>query len=318
MPCASLDDLPSPFEDKTGWPWTEQSDPLPETQSDHGSWPKISIATPSYNQGEFIEETIRSVLLQGYPNLEYIVMDGGSTDDSVDIIEKYVPWIDDWESETDRGQTHAINKAFRRFTGEVVTWINSDDVLAPGALHTIGRTFMAEEAEFVVGKTNVIDRNGSVRSVVEPRVFDDAHQKFYDVHIIQPSSFFDLDLYEEHGPFHEDAHYAMDMIFWIQLREADVSFDTVDAVISYFRSYGESKSAEGVMNFVHDILDRFRDEPPLYREAVEAVPVNAKWCSLEGWVKMSRFVRHPISLLRGARYKLRQYVDRKWTTIQNR
>lgn len=318
MPCASLDDLPSPSRNETGWPWTEQSDRLPETQSAPNSWPKISIVTPSYNQGEFIEETIRSVLLQGYPNLEYVVMDGGSTDDSVDIIEKYAPWIDDWVSETDRGQTHAINKGFRQFTGDVGTWINSDDVLATGALHTIGRTFMHEEVEFVVGKTNVIDRNGSMKSVVEPTVFDDTHHKFYDVHIIQPSSFFDLDLYEAHGPFHEDAHYAMDMIFWIQLREAGVSFDTVDAVISYFRSYGESKSAEGVMNFVYDILDRFRDDASLYREAVEAVAVNAKWRSLEGWAKMSQFFGYPVSLLRGARYKLRQYMNRKWTTIQNR
>ena len=104
MHCPTLAELPPPPPDKTGWPWSEESPPLPATMPDGSPWPRISIVTPSYNQGQFIEETIRSVLLQGYPNLEYIVMDGGSTDNSVEIVRNYNSWLAYWVSEPDRGQ----------------------------------------------------------------------------------------------------------------------------------------------------------------------------------------------------------------------
>ena len=110
MRCPTLKDLPSPPFGKSGWPWTEQSKPLPDTTPDGQLWPGISIVTPTYNQGMFIEECIRSVLLQDYPDLEYIVIDGGSTDETVDIIKKYERWLAYWESKPDRGQSHAIKK----------------------------------------------------------------------------------------------------------------------------------------------------------------------------------------------------------------
>jgi cellulose synthase/poly-beta-1,6-N-acetylglucosamine synthase-like glycosyltransferase len=127
MRCPTLNELTSPPADKTGWPWTEESPLLPDKMEGDCDWPKISIVTPSYNQGRFIEETIRSVLLQGYPNLEYIIIDGGSTDNSVEIINKYEPWLTYWVSEPDRGQSHGINKGFEKATCEVFGWLNSDD-----------------------------------------------------------------------------------------------------------------------------------------------------------------------------------------------
>ena len=141
MRCPTLAELPPPPAGKTGWPWTVESPQLPDTMPDGKPWPRISIVTPSYNQGQFIEETIRSALLQGYPHLEYIIIDGGSTDDSVGVIKKYQPWLAYWVSEEDRGQSHAINKGFERATGGIMNWINSDDFLAVDALREVAVAF---------------------------------------------------------------------------------------------------------------------------------------------------------------------------------
>jgi hypothetical protein len=132
--CPTLRDLPSPPPGRTGWPWTEASAPtLPPTTPDGQPWPRITIVTPSFNQGAFVEATLRSVLLQGYPDLEYLVLDGGSTDGSVEIIKKYAPWLSYWVSEPDGGQSA---RGLRRGSGLFATWINSDDMLCRDALVT--------------------------------------------------------------------------------------------------------------------------------------------------------------------------------------
>lgn len=115
------------------------------------SLPKISVITPSYNQGRFIEDTIRSILLQGYPNLEYIIMDGHSTDDTVATIRKYEAWISHWESEPDRGQAHAINKGLTRATGDICAYINSDDYYLPNAFWYVARTFVERKWDLCFG-----------------------------------------------------------------------------------------------------------------------------------------------------------------------
>jgi glycosyltransferase involved in cell wall biosynthesis len=155
----SVQDLPSPPSGKTGWPWTVdcdllESDVLPQ----FSKYPRISIVTPSYNQGEFLEETIRSVLLQGYPNLEYIIIDGGSTDATIDIIKKYEPYIAYWVSEPDRGQSHALNKGIQHATGTVLGWQNSDDFYQPNAFrHAITALQQDPTIDVVYGYVGYVD-----------------------------------------------------------------------------------------------------------------------------------------------------------------
>ena len=124
-----IDQLPAPPKGKKGWPWTVQTDLPKETMPNGEPWPRISLVTPSYNQGRYIEETIRSVLLQNYPNLEYVIIDGGSTDETLAILQKYEHWLTYWASEPDHGQSHAINKGFQRCTGTILNWLCSDDIL---------------------------------------------------------------------------------------------------------------------------------------------------------------------------------------------
>ena len=152
-------DLTLPLSNKIGWPWSLESTVDSKIVSVNIDYPKITVVTPNYNYGHYLEETIRSILLQGYPNLEYIIIDGGSTDNSIEVIKKYEPWITHWESEPDRGQTHAINKGLELATGEVFNWINSDDILMPGSLMAIARGIKGYDA--FVGVVNNFYENGT-------------------------------------------------------------------------------------------------------------------------------------------------------------
>jgi glycosyltransferase involved in cell wall biosynthesis len=134
-------DLPPPPDGRTGWPWQGCCRALPPTTGDGKPWPKLIIVTPSFNQGAYLEAAIRSVLLQGYPNLTYVVMDGGSTDESVDILKKYDRWITRWVSEADDGQYDAVAKGFASGGGDVMSWLNSDDMYCPDALRVAGSVF---------------------------------------------------------------------------------------------------------------------------------------------------------------------------------
>ena len=136
---AKIGKFPLPPPGQSGWPWTSKFERPPDGRTEELTWPAITVITPSFNQSQYLEETIRSVLLQGYPRLQYIVIDGGSTDGSVALIQKYSSWLSAWVSEKDRGQSHAINKGFDIARGDVIGWLNSDDVYAEGALHHVGR-----------------------------------------------------------------------------------------------------------------------------------------------------------------------------------
>lgn len=166
MRCPGPGDLPPPPPGRAGWPWTEASPPLPATLPDGRPWPRISIVTPSYNQGIYLEETIRSVLLQGYPDLEYSVLDGGSTDGSVEIIRRYEHCLTHWTSGPDGGQARAIAGALRTASGTWFNWINSDDILLPRALATLAEvTSQVEDPQWVTGGRLLMDARGAMVDV---------------------------------------------------------------------------------------------------------------------------------------------------------
>lgn len=148
-----LADLPPPPVGRTGWPWTEETPLSLFASAPEYGWPKISIVCPSYQQGRYIEETIRSVLLQNYPATEFIVVDGGSSDETTALLETYSPWIHHWQSGPDRGQSHALNKGFTIASGQVFGWINSDDYYLPGAFAAIGRAAGSSQAAMWFGDT---------------------------------------------------------------------------------------------------------------------------------------------------------------------
>jgi glycosyltransferase involved in cell wall biosynthesis len=139
-----LAELPAPPEGRKGWPWTVETPPRKST----GREPRITVVTPSFQHAKYLEETIRSVLLQNYPGTEYIVMDGGSTDGTGRILEKYRPWLSAARSAPDRGQTHAMNLGFSLGSGDIYGWLNSDDLYLPAALHSVAEAFKDPRLEF--------------------------------------------------------------------------------------------------------------------------------------------------------------------------
>ncbi|MDP8236207.1 MAG: glycosyltransferase family 2 protein [Candidatus Erginobacter occultus] len=221
MRCPRLNELPPPPAGRSGWPWSEESPPLPAARPDGTPWPTITVSTPNYNFQDFIEETIRSVLLQGYPELEYIVTDDGSTDGSAEIIRKYEPWLAHWETGENRGQSHAINQGWRRGQGDIFAYLNSDDCLKPGALEVVAGSIKPDEGRHIVfGDCDVIDEKGKKIGYCRGRLPDPGNLLRYwehDFTIPQPSVFFHRDILQRVGYLDETFHYVMDYDYWVRV-----------------------------------------------------------------------------------------------------
>jgi glycosyltransferase involved in cell wall biosynthesis len=189
--------------------------------------PKLTVITPSFNQGRFIERTIRSVLDQGYPNLEYVIVDGGSTDETVDIIRRYEDRLAWWVSEPDGGQSEAINKGIEGTSGDIVSYLNSDDYLLPGALETTVAAFNGGGSSWVAGGAFDIEEGDPPRrlrvwrpkppSYCEGRPGGRHWWLLVPWHVPQPSSFWRRELFERFGSFRTDMHYAFDAEFMLRL-----------------------------------------------------------------------------------------------------
>ena len=296
MRCKTLSELPFPPPGKIGWPWTEESPQLPDTMPNGSPWPRVSIVTPSYNQGQFIEETIRSVLLQGYPNLEYIIIDGRSTDNSVDIIHKYEQWLAYWVSEKDHGQGNAINKGFRKASGEIMAWLNSDDLYAKDCLNRIALHLDPSRPQLLCGASGFVDSSGNILPQVVSKHF--SHEDILKrpwLTLSQPSVFWTRKLWELVGPLDESLYFTMDYELWLRMLSKVKDKDIIylnNIILSYERRHDQQKTNSSNFRkiaYERNIV-RFRHVSLLGRSPLSFV---AK-CYLDRVLRYSKESRGPI------------------------
>jgi len=205
--------------------------------------PLVSIITPSFNQARSIEATIRSVLEQDYPSIEYIIVDGGSSDGSVDIIQRYASKLAWWVSEKDKGQTDALNKGFSQAKGEILAWINSDDTYEPGAVASAVK-YMLEQPEtgMVYANANFIDENGHDIGRFPAAQTDYRRLRQGYVHIPQQATFFRAALWQQVAPLDPDFYFAMDYDLWVRLARLAPFTYVSDLTWANFRLHSSGKT----------------------------------------------------------------------------
>ena len=325
MHCPTLGELPPPPPGKTGWPWDADDGPpttdrrpssIVHCPSSGTSWPRVSIVTPSYNQGQFIEETIRSVLLQGYPDLEYIIIDGGSTDGSVDIIRKYEPWLAYWVSEPDQGQSHAFNKGIHAATGEWFYFLNSDDYLLDENSISRVMDYIDHHPGYSIymGKIWSVDAEGRVRGKRGKNEAPFAYSVYthdillnQEAMVVHQGTFYRRRVFERAGVYSERLYYHMDYEFHLR---ASKYFDilTMEFPVAALRAHAGAKTQSasprhwtemfwarranggGLLQrhnlyFLKGYLTTSPRTKPVY-SALMKVPVVQKLASLTGWNRL--------------------------------
>ncbi len=215
----------------------------------------ISIITPSYNQGQFLEDCIHSVINQNYANLEYIIIDGGSTDNSLEIIKKYQTNLTYWVSEPDHGQAEAINKGLRHATGEIVAWLNSDDFYLPHALEHVAQAYQATPtAPFYFGNGLRVDQHGQPKRPHFPKtvIFNQEALLFGLNYILQPATFIRRESLEKVGYLDTNLHYGLDTDLWLRLSTLGEPA-TIESQLAVSREYSSTKTALGSFNRIEEL-----------------------------------------------------------------
>ena len=224
------------------------------------SLPRITVITPSFNQGIYIEQTIKSIHSQDYPNLEHLVVDGGSTDQTLDVLRKYEKQMH-WVSEPDRGQTHAINKGLQGATGDVICYLNSDDLFTPGALLKVGGFFRDHpQAFWLTGKCQIIDQNGQEMrrpGTIYKNFWLHGHSlKVLSVmnYLSQPATFWRRGAFEQVGYLDERWYFTMDYDYWLRLGK-HYRLWFLDEYLACFRVHPASKGSSSAKSQFDEELE---------------------------------------------------------------
>jgi glycosyltransferase involved in cell wall biosynthesis len=243
-----------PSASRTGWPWDCSGVNPDEAVTDVKTPPLISIIIPSFNQGGFIEETIRSIIFQRYKNVEIIVIDGGSSDNSLDVIKKYERWLTYWVSERDSGQANAINKGLAVARGEIIKWLNSDDLLLPGALNELAKSYAANKKCFFVSPVEHFLDGTDKRRVFEPK--NVSHEKlveFWSGEVIwnDPGTFYTREVIDTVGGIDESYRYSFDYDFVLRATE-HFQASYLKKATARFRVHQRSKTISEGSKFIYE------------------------------------------------------------------
>ena len=246
--------------------------------------PRFAIVTPSYNTAKYLGVAIRSVLDQDYPNLDYLVMDGGSTDGSVEVLRSFGERVR-WVSQKDAGQADAIKRGFEQTDGEILTWLNSDDFFCPGAFDVVADYFAAHpDVDVVYGDANYVDHRGELISrCVHVEPFSRERLFHYSDFIVQPAAFFRRRAYEAVGGVNPKFHWALDYDLWLKMAQG-FKFAYLPKVLANYRWVGDNKSATGGADRLDEIESVFRElgrRPPAYIQ-LERVNQHVR----DGWTNM--------------------------------
>jgi glycosyltransferase involved in cell wall biosynthesis len=255
--------LPPPLIAGEGWPYEDA--PLSVAA---GEWPRISVITVCLNSEAYLEQTIRSVLLQGYPNLEYMIIDGGSTDGTLEIIKHYEAHLAGWISEADRGQSQALNKGFARSTGAIMAWLNSDDYYLPDTLAFAAREFMTHQGlDWLAGSVRQVDERGATLRTVSTeslhaysgkRLFKNGADFRHPVD--QPAVFWSRRWWDAVGPLDETYHYCMDHDLWLRAFARGFVPRWVGDELTAFRVHGASKTSARRVEMLRELARLFGEK----------------------------------------------------------
>lgn len=258
------------------------------------AYPKISVLTPSYNQAQYLERTILSVLNQNYPNLEFIIIDGGSKDGSVDIIRKYEQYIAHWVSEPDKGQSDALNKGFKAMTGELVGWQNSDDIYMPGAFHRAVECFKKFPGyDLVFGNFCIVDEHDNIVRESCYRPFNKWDYLYLTPNVTNQSAFFTANIIRKTGDMNVNYYYLMDFDYFMRASEVG-KFKYVNDFFGCFREQSLSKTLTGRESVEHQqVCAEVRARYGI------AMDVHAPWIGqhpiMQSYFKFRRFVYYVLN-----------------------
>lgn len=267
-------------------------------------YPKISIVTPSFNQVQFLEKTILSVLNQNYPNLEYIIIDGGSTDGSVEIIKKYEKHLTFWVSEKDKGQSDAINKGFAKAKGEIFAYLNSDDLLEINALERVSEIFRTSvNADLIYANSKIINENDKIITLCIALPFKLKEHLLGVFAIPQQSAFWKRKVFESVGGFNIENHTCMDGEFFAKAHSKGFRFDYFDEIWSSFRIHNYSKT--GSKNFY--LIQSYKESQVKYFKFIFPEYRDDKTLQIKSCLLRLKYL--PVKFLKRIKFRLLIYND---------